>query len=95
MGDEKFIFCNDKGNVIGDFWAGFDAVITEAGVDKDRYGTKFVIYCLRHTCITFRLRYAKNLSIHSLAKNARTSMAMIQSDYDDTDTLDFVDELTL
>ena len=95
VGDEKFIFCNDKGNVIGDFRAGFDAVITEAGVDKDRYGNKFVIYCLRHTYITFRLRYGKNLSIHSLAKNARTSVAMIQSHYDDTDTLDFVDELTL
>ena len=95
VGDEKFIFCNDKGNVIGDFRAGFDAIIKEAGVDKDRYGNKFVIYCLRHTYITFRLRYGKNLSIHSLAKNARTSVAMIQSHYDDTDTLDFVDELTL
>jgi len=92
---EKFIFCNDKGKVIQDFRAGFDAVIREAGVDKDRYGNKFVIYTLRHTYITFRLKYGKNISIHSLAKNARTSVEMIQSHYDDTETLDFVDELTL
>jgi hypothetical protein len=30
-----------------------------------------------------------------LAKNARTSVMMIQSNYDNTETLDFVDELTL
>jgi integrase len=93
--DEKFIFCNDKGKAIQHFREGFDAVITEAGVDKDRYGNKFVIYTLRHTYITFRLKYGKNVSIHSLAKNARTSVEMIQSHYDDTETLDFVDELTL
>ena len=92
---EKFIFCNDKGEVIKHFREGFDAVITEAGVDKDRYGNKFVIYTLRHTYITFRLRYGKNINIHRLAQNARTSIQMIQSFYDDTDTDDFVEELIL
>ena len=77
------------------FREGFDAVISEAGVDKDKFGNKFVPYPCRHTYITFRLKYGKNLSIHSLAKNCRTSVEMIQSAYDDTDTLDFVDELTL
>jgi integrase len=95
VSDEKFIFCNDKGEVIKHFREGFDAVITEAGVDKDRYGNKFVIYTLRHTYITFRLRYGKNINIHRLAQNARTSIQMIQSFYDDTDTDDFVEELIL
>ena len=92
---ERAIFCSPKGNVINHFREGFDAVITEAGVDKDKFGNKFVPYTCRHTYITFRLKYGKNLSIHSLAKNCRTSVEMIQSAYDDTDTLDFVDELTL
>jgi integrase len=95
VSDEKFIFCNDKGKTIQHFREGFDAVITEAGVDKDRYGNKFVIYTLRHTYITFRLRYGKNINIHRLAQNARTSIQMIQSFYDDTDTDDFVEELIL
>ena len=81
--------------MINHFREGFDAVITEAGVAQDRFGGKFVPYSCRHTYITFRLKYGKNLSIHSLAKNARTSVEMIQSNYDDTDALDFVDELTL
>jgi len=93
--DDRFIFCNPKGKVIQDFREGFSAVIREAGVETDKFGVKFVPYSCRHTYITFRLKYGKNLSIHSLAKNARTSVEMIQSNYDDTETLDFVDELTL
>ena len=93
--DDRFIFCDRKGNDIESFRTSFSAVIKEAGVDKDRFGGNFVPYTCRHTYITFRLKYGKNLSIHSLAKNCRTSVEMIQSAYDDTDTLDFVDELTL
>ena len=84
-----------KRKVIQDFREGFSSVIKEAGVETDKFGVKFVPYSCRHTYITFRLKYGKNLSIHSLAKNARTSVEMIQSNYDDTETLDFVDELTL
>ena len=92
---DRFIFCNSHGKVIQDFREGFSSVIKEAGVETDKFGVKFVPYSCRHTYITFRLKYGKNLSIHSLAKNARTSVQMIQSNYDDTETLDFVDELTL
>jgi integrase len=92
---ERYIFCNSQGNVIQDFREGFTAVIKEAGVERDKFGVKFVPYSCRHTYITFRLKYGKNLSIHSLAKNCRTSVMMIQNNYDDTETLDFVDELTL
>jgi integrase len=93
--DDRFIFSNPKGKVIQDFREGFSSVIKEAGVETDKFGVKFVPYSCRHTYITFRLKYGKNLSIHSLAKNARTSVEMIQKQYDDTETLDFVDELTL
>tara|TARA_S200000501_G_scaffold353366_1_gene373091 strand:- start:782 stop:1399 length:618 start_codon:yes stop_codon:yes gene_type:complete len=93
--EDRFVFCNPEGKVIQDFREGFSAVIKEAGVEKDRFGVKFVPYSCRHTYITFRLKYGKNLSIHSLAKNARTSVHMLQTNYDGTETIDFVDELTL
>lgn len=70
-------------------------MIKEAGVETDKFWMKFVSYTCRHTHLTFRLKYSRNLSIHSLAKNARTSVEMIQKQYDDTETLDFVYELTL
>ena len=95
IGKDHFIFSNSKGEVVRDFREGFAQIVKEAGVEKDRFGRKFVPYSCRHTYITFRLKYGKNLSIHSLAKNCRTSVQMIQQNYDDTDTLDFVDELTL
>jgi hypothetical protein len=91
---DRYIFFNPKGKVIQDFHEGFSSVIKEAGVVPDKFGVKFVPYSCRHTYITFRLKYGKNLSIHSLAKNARTSVQMIQSKLDETETLDFVDELT-
>jgi len=92
---DRFIFCNSNGKLIQDFREGFSSVIKEAGVETDKFGVKFVPYSCRHTYITFRLKYGKNLSIHSLARNARTSVQMIQTFYDDTETLDFVDELTI
>ena len=66
--DEGFIFCHENGNVLRDFRAGFDAVISEAGVGRDRAGNKFVIYSLRHTYLSFRLIYAKKLSMLSRAE---------------------------
>ena len=84
-----------KRKVIQDFREGFSSVIKEARVETDKFGVKFVPYSCRSTYITFHLKYGKNLSIHSLAKNARTSVEMIMSNYDNTETLDFVDELTL
>jgi len=93
--DDRSIFCDKKGKTIQNFRVGFSAVIKEAGVENDRFGNKHVPYDCRHTYISFRLKYAKNLSIHSLAKNCRTSVEMLQTFYDDTETLDFVDELTL
>jgi len=66
--DEGFIFCHENGNVLRDFRAGFDAVISEAGIGRDRAGNKFVIYSLRHTYLSFRLIYAKKLSMLSRAE---------------------------
>lgn len=39
------------------------------------------IYSLRHTALTFRLLYGKNVDLITLARNARTSVAMIEKFY--------------
>jgi integrase len=93
--EDSYIFCNPEGEVINDFREGFNSVIREAGVEFDAAGNKLVIYSLRHTYITFRLQFAKNLSIHSLAKNCRSSVQMLESWYSDAVSEDFVDELTI
>jgi len=92
---DAYIFSNQYGEVVNDFREGFKQVLKEAGVDKDAKGNNLVIYGLRHTYISFRLQYGKNISIHNLAKNCRTSTAMIEAYYDDTVTEDFVDELSI
>ena len=52
-----------------------------------KYGTKGqnrTLYCLRHTAITFRLLYGEGVDLLTLAKNARTSVSMIEKHYAST-----------
>jgi integrase len=49
-----------------------------------RYGVRGqtrTLYSLRHTAITFRLLYGKGIDLLTLAKNARTSVEMIEKHY--------------
>lgn len=94
-GDDEFIFCDPSGQPINDFREGFNAVIREADVEFDADGNKLTIYSLRHSYITFRLQFGRNLSIYSLAKNCGTSVQMIEQFYSDAVSEDFVDELTI
>jgi hypothetical protein len=62
------------------FW--FKWVTREAGLattdDKNRPKT---LYCLRHTSIMFRLLYGQGIDMLTLARNARTSVQMIERFY--------------
>ena len=62
------------------FW--FKWVMREAGLastdDKNRPRT---LYCLRHTSIMFRLLYGQGIDMLTLARNARTSVQMIERFY--------------
>ncbi|MES2824021.1 MAG: hypothetical protein V4732_10505, partial [Pseudomonadota bacterium] len=52
-----------------------------------KYGSKGqnrTLYCLRHTAITFRLLYGEGVDLLTLAKNARTSVNMIEKHYAST-----------
>jgi hypothetical protein len=44
-------------------------------------GQNRTLYSLRHTAITFRLLYGKGIDLLTLARNARTSVEMIERFY--------------
>lgn len=89
---DDYIWCDADGTPIGDFREGFNSLLRHADVEHDGDGRKHVIYSLRHTYITFRLK--KNVDIYQLAANCGTSVAMIEKYYSDARSTDFERELT-
>lgn len=62
------------------FW--FKWVMREANVAlDDTWGRPRTLYCLRHTAIMFRLLYGQGIDMLTLARNARTSVQMIERFY--------------
>lgn len=62
------------------FW--FKWVLREACVEvNDSFGRPRTLYCLRHTSIMFRLLYGQGIDMLTLARNARTSVQMIERFY--------------
>jgi integrase len=62
------------------FW--FKWVIREAGLPiTDEKNRPRTLYCLRHTSIMFRLLYGQGIDMLTLARNARTSVQMIERFY--------------
>ncbi len=65
------------------FWLKW--VLREADIPlMDSHGKSRTLYCLRHTAITFRLLYGQGIDMLTLARNARTSVAMIENFYAST-----------
>ncbi len=65
------------------FWLKW--VLREAGISlTDTHGKARTVYCLRHTAITFRLLYGQGIDMLTLARNARTSVNMIENFYAST-----------
>jgi len=54
--------------------------VAGVGVNKSN-GMKRTMYSLRHTAITLRLLYGGNIDLLTLARNARTSVEMIETYY--------------
>ena len=68
---------------IFNFW--FKHVLREAGISlSDNHDQARTLYCLRHTAITFRLLYGQGIDMLTLARNARTSVDMIENFYAST-----------
>jgi integrase len=62
------------------FW--FKWVMREAGVTlENELGHQRTLYSLRHTAIMFRLLYGEGIDMLTLARNARTSVQMIERFY--------------
>ncbi len=59
----------------------FHWVMSECGLTTGPLGQKRTLYSLRHTAITFRLLYGQGIDMLTLARNARTSVNMIERFY--------------
>ena len=64
-------------------WA-FNWILKELDIKAGPHGTDRTLYSLRHTAITFRLIYGGNIDLLTLARNARTSVEMIDKFYAST-----------
>ena len=59
----------------------FHWVMVDCGLTTGPLGQKRTLYSLRHTSITFRLLYGQGIDMLTLARNARTSVNMIERFY--------------
>jgi integrase len=62
----------------------FNWILQDLGLKAGPHGTDRSLYSLRHTAITFRLIYGGNIDLLTLARNARTSVEMIEKFYAST-----------
>ena len=87
-GPDDYLFLPDEKDrthalAILNFWLKW--VLREAGISlTDTHGKPRTVYCLRHTAITFRLLYGQGIDMLTLARNARTSVNMIENFYAST-----------
>jgi integrase len=70
----------------------FQIVLRRLGLDTDVEGRKRSVYSIRHSAITWALQ--GNVNAVSVAKNAGTSLEMIQKFYDHSLSTDYISELT-
>jgi integrase len=59
----------------------FNWVLAKTGLKKGAHGQDRSLYSLRHSAITFRLLYGRGVDLLTLARNARTSVKMIEQFY--------------
>jgi hypothetical protein len=59
----------------------FRKIVEKAELRAGQYGQLRTLYSLRHTAITFRLLYGNGIDLLTLARNARTSVEMIERFY--------------
>jgi integrase len=70
----------------------FQVVLRRLGLEADVEGRKRSVYSIRHSAITWALQ--GNVNAVSVAKNAGTSLEMIQKFYDHSLSTDYISELT-
>lgn len=64
----------------------FNWVLAQTGLKQGPHGQPRSLYSLRHSAITFRLLYGQGIDLLTLARNARTSVDVINKHYASTVT---------
>ncbi len=64
----------------------FNWILAETGLKLGAHGQPRSMYSLRHSAITFRLLYGQGIDLLTLARNARTSVEVINTHYASTVT---------
>jgi integrase len=64
----------------------FNWILAETGLKMGPHGQPRSLYSLRHSSITFRLLYGQGIDLLTLARNARTSVDVINTHYASTVT---------
>jgi len=59
----------------------FKYLLEVTGLRRGQFGQSRTLYSLRHTAIMFRLLYGRGIDLLTLARNARTSVQMIEQFY--------------
>ncbi len=59
----------------------FDHLLQNTKLKKDANGISRTLYSLRHTALMYRYLYSDKFDIHTFAKNALTSVAMLEKFY--------------
>lgn len=86
VGPEDFLFFpeipeKDRWKAMDRMGRQFDYILKMAGLKKTPNGEERTLYSLRHTAIMFRLTKGENIDLLTLARNARTSVEMIERFY--------------
>lgn len=89
--DDDPVFADANGKPILSFSRGLNALLKAAGLEKDYRGKRRSAYSFRHYYISQML--AKNVSVHHVARNTRTSIAMIDKHYAQVNTEQIKDYL--
>jgi hypothetical protein len=64
----------------------FNWILQHTGLKLNPHGHPRSLYSLRHSAITFRLLYGQGIDLVTLARNARTSVEVINNHYASTVT---------
>lgn len=59
----------------------FKKIVEHSNLQIGTHGQKRTLYSLRHSAITFRLLYGQGIDLLTLARNARTSLEMVDKFY--------------
>ncbi len=74
----------DRNYALNVFSLMFNWVLAVTGYKENAHGQPRSLYSLRHSAITFRLLYGQGIDLLTLARNARTSVEVINNHYAST-----------